>query len=1277
MKRKLLILSLLIFAFIGVKSQTTTATYNTLYQTQNQSLWQAGTAGIFNIYQPFFDFNWNEGGSFGDIYSIAGQSFGAEVDAQTWGEIGSGLTINFGTEQVDINYNSNMELNYPSLHTFQAGDQVIIDTDWEPLNSGSSILPSAYDMNIALILRIGMNVELGAEMCAFGCTDFDIINMHMNPLDIELIKLSSATGLSLMNDLVNIPPSAGYPLNFFPVIYSDPTGIMTLNLDMPHNTGGASSSYLSNEVLKYSSTYHYFNMHLSIPKMIGAMHIPYVSAFFGNLSNSWTTGAFYLNYTIMEAGFDLGLYNNQRLSFDPEMHGKLDFPGIVDYEIINPLNGAVVESGVDSVINYQPGQEIRFVFPCQYDFMDVTPSYNMTNEFTNHTYDSIAFDFVFDMLAFNVGVQAMTVIPEICIPIYRPCGPWYCPVCDWCHSGDLCTPAVNFDGFNAGFGPLVHWQPNLYNTSYDWVDNSWEMAGFNSFDDLTPIRIEPAKFSVTTTNTNVLCHGDNTAEASAFVTNAASPYTYEWSTGESSFSHQTSHSVEDLAAGTHYVSVTDANGCMVFASFIVEEPEAPLAIQGEITHLTCNQSNDGEINIVTTGGTTPYSFLWSNGDTNESISNLEAAAYNLTVQDANGCTAIESFMVTEPDALSLELVTNNVNCSGEASGNIQAIVNGGIPPYSYNWSNSETEEEITNLPAGTYSLTVSDANGCTIESSSEIQEPSNPLNVSASSEDVLCHGEASGSINLTVEGGTPPYNYAWYDNDNTWLNHNSNLLENIVAGTYEIIVTDANACEFNLEVTINEPEAFNISADIVDVLCYGESTGSITITTSGATPPFNYIWSNGATTENIENIPAGAYTVTLTDQNGCIYEFNGNVEQPEEPLMSTIQTTSVGCYGESTGSIEVISEGGTSPYTYLWSDSSTESSIDNVPAGIYSVTVTDSHGCEHYTGGEVREPDAPLSLNSNLTDVSCYNGENGSITLNIEGGTLPYHISWDDNEYLIHNNLYELNQLVSGQYNIAILDANNCKLNDSFFINEPEDVSISISTEMVSCFGGNDGYAIAEVVGGTSPYSYLWSNGHNSEENTLLTAGHYTLTVTDAQDCQYQSETDINSWPEIEIEYTVYEMTCQDIDDASIQVEVTGGTESFDYVWSNGAVTKDIQDLAEGSYTLTITDGNQCEEILEIYVAQSTQECLNIPNSFTPNGDSYNDTWVLRNIEAYPDALVQVFDQAGRIVFESNGAYQAWDGTFNGNPMPASVYYYIVDLKNGEEVRTGSLTLLR
>jgi len=348
-----------------------------------------------------------------------------------------------------------------------------------------------------------------------------------------------------------------------------------------------------------------------------------------------------------------------------------------------------------------------------------------------------------------------------------------------------------------------------------------------------------------------------------------------------------------------------------------------------------------------------------------------------------------------------------------------------------------------------------------------------------------------------------------------------------------------------------------------------------------------------------------------------------------------------------------------------------------MPAGTYSLTVTDENGCVNYSGGEITQPEAPLTVDYSTIDASCYGYEDGSIELNVDGGTIPYQVIWNNNEYIIHNNLHRISDIPAGTYNIEIVDENQCKLYESFVIEQPEPVNISFETGKVSCFGGSDGYATTTIDGGTTPYSFSWSNGDNTQNLNNVTSGSYYLTLTDDQNCKQDTSLYIDTYPEILVEYDYESQSCRDVEDASITLDVSGGTGEFGYTWSNGSHTQNINKLSAGQYSVTVTDGNYCEKIVDINIPEVHNECINIPTSFTPNGDGYNDTWVLRNIEAYPDALVQVFAQDGRKVFEANGGYSPWDGQYEGRDVPSGTYYFVVNLRNGDEPYTGSLTILR
>ncbi len=1257
-------------------SQTTTIPYPTTYETTPaQNLWKQGTAGIFQLDHVFFNQSWNESTTFGPIWNVAGFQFGARITAGTWGEIGSGLQINFGTERVDITYEATTNIIKPADLSFEAGDQININTNIQPHSPASSstdIVTDEYDARLRLWLKFGMGISISANVCVFSCSNYNIVNLSLPTDTFDIVNISNQDGISLLDGLYEWST-----VDYLPFVWQDDKEIITIYFDFPSNANG--TVYLDNlnlvSFVNPGTGDYYFDVYFSIPKFIGALGIPYVSAFFANLSNSWTAGPFYLNYILMEAGFDLGLYHKQKLTLRPTFKGKFELPSRVDYAVINTANNAVITQGFDSIINYTVGNRIRLNYPCNYDYMDIIPSFRMENQFTNHTYDSIALDFVFKMLEFNMGMSAVTVIPEICFPVYYPCPtatkPW-----KWCKK-TVCTPAVVFNGFNVGFGPLVHWQPNLFNIKYNWCNNTWEMQGFNRFDSLNTFRLTPRRMQVSVTPTHVLCHGNFTGSATAHVSNGRPPYTYQWSNGAVVTTAANSNTQNGLGAGTHYVTVKDANGCQVFEGFFLNEPDYPLSFNDIATNPLCFDSFDGSITTGVSGGTTAYTYAWSNSETTPDISGLDAGTYTVTVTDANGCQLINSWTLTKPDDIVNSIDFQDVLCHGDNSGWIIIETEGGVSPYTYDWSNSTTGPVNMNLTADTYTVTITDFNSCFKIETIIIDQPIAPLTTASSTTNVSCFGGSDGSITTNPSGGTSPYSYDWYDANNMILNNFSPNLTNIPAGDYSVVVTDENGCIDSLQFTILQPDALQHDFIVEDVLCFGFSTGSIQLNLSGATPPFTYAWSEGSSTQNINNLPAGDYTVTVTDANGCEYILETTVSQPGAELNVSTFVTDARCYGDSTGHVEATVTGGTSPYTFLWSTGQTSSSIHYVPAGTYTLTVTDGNGCISYSGGTVNQPDEPVTVDAVVSPALCFGSEDGSVELNIYGGTLPYEIVWDDDSFIMQTNQQTIYGLGAGQFNFTITDANNCTSYHSYFIQQPDVVAIEFSTTLVSCFNGSDGTAIPTITGGTPPFVYEWSNGSTQNQLTDVSSGSYNLTLTDDNNCQYFATVVIGTFPEIVASWEIDPVSCKDLHDASIHLIVAGGTGTYTYNWNTGVITQNIDNIGPGDYTLIITDENLCQLNLEFSIEEAFNECMIIPSSFTPNNDGINDTWVLGNIDAYPDASVQIYNKWGNLLYETRGQYIPWDGKWNGNLLPSETYYYIIDLKNGDQPYTGTVTIIR
>ncbi len=684
-----------------------------------------------------------------------------------------------------------------------------------------------------------------------------------------------------------------------------------------------------------------------------------------------------------------------------------------------------------------------------------------------------------------------------------------------------------------------------------------------------------------TSSQNVNCFGGNTGSVNLTVTNGTAPYTYNWSNGA------TTQDISGLTAGTYSVTVTDANGCISSQSVTITQPVAALASSAVIDqNVSCFGGNNGSVNLSVSGGTAPYSYNWSNGQTSQDLSGLASGNYTVTITDQNGCTTIRTISISQPSAALAANATQSqaVSCNAGNNGQISLAVSGGTAPYSYSWSNGASTQAINNLIAGIYTVTVTDANGCTAISSAAITQPSAALSGSTTTtSNISCFSGNNGSIDLTVAGGTGPFTYMWSNGAIT------EDLTGLPAGNYSVTITDANGCIAQSSGTISQP-AGSLAANLnvsQNVNCFGGGNGALDLTVSGGTAPYTYNWSNGATTEDISGLAVGFYTVSISDANGCISSATGVITQPSAALSSTVSTTqNVSCFGGGNGSLDLSVSGGTAPYSYNWSNGSTSQDINNLSAGTYTVSITDINGCTTIQSGTVGQPAAALSASAvSSASVSCYSGANGSANLTVNGGTAPYTFSWSNGA-----TTEDISGLSAGTYNVNVTDANGCNATASVTITEPAAaVSISISsTQAVSCFGGNDGQATIIANGGTAPYTYLWNTGIATSTITGLSTGTYTVTVTDNNGCT-GSTTVTLSQPVAPLGASItagQNVSCFGGSDGTANLTVNGGTSPYTYLWNTGAITEDVSGLSNGTYTVTVTDINNCITSQTINISQ-------------------------------------------------------------------------------------------
>lgn len=605
---------------------------------------------------------------------------------------------------------------------------------------------------------------------------------------------------------------------------------------------------------------------------------------------------------------------------------------------------------------------------------------------------------------------------------------------------------------------------------------------------------QPPVLNASTTQTNVACYGNASGSATVTTTGGTPSYTYAWAP-----SGGTSATASGLAAGAYTVTITDANACVITKLVTITQPAAALsATQGQ-TNVACYGNATASASVTVSGGTPAYTYAWApSGGTGATASGLAAGTYTCTVTDANGCSLTKNFTITQPaTALSATQSQTNIACFGNNTGSATVTVSGGTPAYTYAWAPSGgAAATASGLAVGTYTCTVTDANGCSITKNFTITQPASGLSATQGQTNVACYGNATASASVTVNGGTPAYTYAWTPSGGT-----ATTATGLAAGTYTCTITDANNCSLVKTFTITQPAAaLSATQGQTNVACYGNATASATVTVSGGTPAYTYAWApSGGTGAVAGGLAAGTYTCTVTDANGCSLTKNFTITQPAAALSATQSQTNIACYGNATGSATVVANGGTAPYTYSWLPSGgTAATASGLAAGTYTCTVTDNKGCSITKNFTITQPANGLSATTSQTNVSCNGGNNGSATVTVSGGTNPYTYAWSPTG----GTNATANSLAAGTYTCTVTDANGCSITRVFTITQPNALAISISHVDVLCHGGNTGSATATVTGGTTPYTYNWqpAGGTNATANNL-TAGTYTVTVTDANNC--------------------------------------------------------------------------------------------------------------------------------------------------------------------------------
>ena len=581
--------------------------------------------------------------------------------------------------------------------------------------------------------------------------------------------------------------------------------------------------------------------------------------------------------------------------------------------------------------------------------------------------------------------------------------------------------------------------------------------------------------AVTVAHAAVNCYGQNTGSATATASGGNGTFSYLWSNGA------TTSTISNLAAGTYTVTVT-SNGTTATATTTITQPASALATAPTATLTSCT-SGTGTVAANATGGTTGYIYLWSNSATTSTLSSLTAGTYTVTVTDVNGCTATGSATVSLPPAFTASVTPTNVLCNGLSTGSATASTTGATGTLTYTW-NSGSGQTISNVPAGNYTVTVTNSYNCSASASATISQPANAVTASASATQTGC-SNSSGTATVVASGGTGSLSYSW-SNAAT-----STTISNLGVGNYNVTVTDGNSCTATATAAVNTSATFVINISSTDINCYGQNTGTATVSATGTTGTVVYVWSNASTAQNLSSLPAGTYNVTVTDGSGCPKTSSTTVTQPSAALAVSVVTTPTIC-SSNTGTATATVSGGTTAYAYAWSNSSTSNALTTLPGGNLTLTVTDAKSCSVTASATIGAPSADTLLLT-PTGALCNSESTGSVAASVTGnGNYTYLWSNGASSSTISN-------VAATSYSVTVTDGLGCTVSGTSTVSQP--AAIQATVTVTDATNGANGTATVTATGGTTPLTYSWPGSINTATDAGLAAGAYTVTVTDANHC--------------------------------------------------------------------------------------------------------------------------------------------------------------------------------
>jgi len=1436
--KKLIILFAFLISFLILKTQSTYfIIHNVYWATYYQNMWgPEGSPYSIDFHYELFNINYSDQFSFGYIVDLGlfGE-WGAMFNFNLWLLLGSDFDMyGWTTGWVDVEYPVKLIYEIPNDYTFNPGEIVTIKTSYEVLPGWNlnSQFPQAGV--ISLDLDYGFGIDISAQICVYSCSNIQLINLQVPPDSFYIFYLNGQTGEVSYPcyDPSSFPPFTICHDDILPIYFNNLFGIgLSGWITLPYipTTDWLDTSDPCHAILGANGDSTYAQITLDIIQFLGFIagflpppYGPLLQQFLSMLSGSISFSIITIQWNLLSAYLQMTNTLQQDLTFTPTIYSNFKFPLPVEYWIHNPHNGnQLVDHGISDSISVVTCMNLSYKYPCYgWPEMPIGLSAHLDNEFNNHVWDSIAFDFIVQALQFTLIIDLpfknAVVIPEFCLPITDSIGNMkeIClpPILDKDFEqikqaldsitvnkqispqisikDTLITKQLHDNTINEGqndnnepplqildwsitIGPLIDLSIPLGYFPFTWFNETWELAGFHDtiFPPFTMIP-NPEFQVISVSHTNNVCAGDSIGTITITVENGTPPYTYILSNGDSATVSNTTYTFVGLISGTYSVTISDANNCShTINDITIIETNPPIYITLLPVNVKCHGDSTGIIYSQVVGGTPPYTYTWiPMGGNQETATGLPAGEYTLSVVDAVGCPQTATTTITQPETAVFSTIDSviHIKCYGESTGAIYISVSGGTPPYTYLWSNGYTQEDLINAPAYTYTVTVSDSYNCTKTLVETINQP--PLLAGLIfPTHVTCYGFSNGSANLVVAGGTPPYSYIWNTGETT------EDINNLTAGTYTVTITDANNCTATSSITINQPlEPLAITYNITHVLCHGFSTGVIDITPSGGTPPYSYNWSNNITNQDNIGIPAGNYYLTITDFNGCTETYEFIVTEPPTYVSITLTGYDIRCYGEANGAIDLQIFGGTPPYTVHWNNSAQIEDIYNLVAGWYSVTVTDNNGCTITDSVYISEP-GKLYADISKDHKICIN-DTANIYVSATGGVPPYSYLWNtgsSSEYI------SVSPSTTTTYTVTVFDAHGCSSVNSttVFVYPPINAIVNFNKEVIckgdpvivsaNITGGNGNYLVylndtlinlpytfypsntniyniyieddcntppfilqqeiivkdlpsvsflSDKVEGCEPLTvnfiettgdttllFEWNFGDNyilssfynvrNPTHTYYSAGSYsvTLTVENKYNCKNSLTLEklINVYPKPNAKFT-YEPTTITILNPEVKfINLSSGAIKYYWFFGDGDSSHlvhpvHIYPTLPDNYKITLIaiSDKGCLDTAYLELSIYSQYTIYAPSAFSPNNDGINETWRVfaTNID-YNSFKLSIYDRWGNIIFETNDINEEWNGKYmnNGEIVPVGTYTYVIKYKDFNGVnrsKVGSVTVI-